>query len=334
MGERRQRHTEKPSSILVVFSCLLILLCAPYLSTESMGEGNLLLFSLRLALGGAAAGWLFYKVGWVLGSLSAFPVLLLAVYLADGAFVLALASLLYLPLGITLALISKDKLSRATAVAIAAGTATVLFLFLLLLQTYVGQGSMAFSAIEAQYAPFFTLLKENLKKSFVISIIGDNISFVTEENVGIYAKQITAMIPSFLGLATILIGYVAAWLYRLFLQLNREPLPDATRWMINPSPISAILVLLALLVYWLGETFPLYCQIGLISPGVFLLPEFCLAGVSSAFTVRLANGLPRPRILRPILLFLGLLSGFSGLIFISAAFGIFDSIKGLFPHKT
>ncbi len=334
MSELAPKDRKRPSATSVAIACIVLLLFTPAYSGEGPADVNLLEYALKIALCGAASAWLFRTVGWMLGSLSAIPAALLAYYLGGSVYFVVIA-LLYLPLGAALALVSKDKLTRSAAIAIGAGIGTVLLLSLLLIPTYFDSGTVSFSALESRYSPFFTFLKDNIKKSFVISVLGNDVSFVTDENAAYYTKQVLCMIPTLLGVAFVVIGYLSSLLYKQVLKWSRCDLPDPGRWNIDPAPISAAFLILAVLILSIDIGLPLQWQIGLASPGLFVLPTFCMVGFSSAFAIRIVDGLPRPRILRPVLLFfVGMSVGFLGLVGLSAAFGVFDCFRSAFPRKT
>jgi hypothetical protein len=142
------------------------------------------------------------------------------------------------------------------------------------------------------------------------------------------------MAPTLLGVAFMIIGYFSSWIYKTVLQFSRSPLPSHQSWRLQPSIVSAATLLLAVVVFLLGELLPLYLQIGLVSPGLFLLPGFCIAGFPSIFAIRMVDGLPHPRILRPLLLFFVTIStGLPGFIGITAIFGIIDCIRAALPAK-
>ena len=334
MNEQMRDNRNGSLLLPVAAACLALLFFAPMVTDGGAVDFNLLGMAFKITLCGAVSAWLFQKVGWLLGSLSTIPVLLASYFLSGGSPYLIAASLLYLPFGITLALVSADKLSRSTAIAIGTGVGAVATLSLLLIPTYLGQGSLSLSALQAQYASFFSFLQDNIKASFVISVLENNVSFVTAENVAFYTKQVLSLFPSLIVMAFIVMGYLSSWIYKLILQFNRDELPDRKAWTIAPAPVSAAFLILGVAIFLIDNPLPPYIQIGLVSPGLFVLPGFCISGFFGSFGLRIVNGLPSPRILRPLLLFVaGLSTGFPGLLILTAIFGVFDCLREAWPRK-
>lgn len=328
MYNPKQAVTSKPPIYLIAAVFLVIVLFAPQSSPDSLTFGSF----LSLAVSGAASAWIFSSVGWVIGFLTVIPVATLSFFLVDGFAPYLLCSLLYLTIGIPFSLVSKKKLTRSVAIGISATAITTITLAMLLFQAYISQGSLSLGAIEACYSDFFTLLKDMLKKSFTISIAGQDVSFITDANIHQYVNIILGIIPGLFGFFAVLVGFLGGWFYKLLLNLTHSDLPDTAFWKLQPAPITGIFFTLSIIVSLFGDASP-HLWLASLSVSFILLPEFCMAGVASVFEVRVVDGLPRPRLLRAILLFLGMLNGLFGFLMVSAGLGIIDSIRSAFPTK-
>ena len=308
---------------------LVVLLFAPYFGTEVPGIRDFLSITACCA----AAAWLFTFSNGIFALLTAFPVALLALYLSEWSPWISLCSLLYLPCGYGLSLVYRKKLTRAEAVGLSAIFTTGILVLCLLIPVYLSEGSLSVGAIQRHYNGFFTPLREMLKASFTITIAGVDVSYVSDANVQFYVNLIIGIFPAFLGIVSVLMGYIGSWIFKLVAGFSRHERPDAKLWRVAPLPATGIVFLLCFLVAYFGGSLPSYLWIAAESVLLFFIPEFGLAGLSSAFEIRMVDGLPRPRILRPIVLFFAMLSGFISLVAVSAVFGLYDSIRSAFPKK-
>ena len=286
---------------------------------------------ISLAACGAGAAWLFYTVGWGAGFLVAIPSFFVG-YLSTHSLLYACGSLVFLPLGLALALVSQKRIPRATAV-----TVSSLFLVLclglsLLLPVLSSSGSFSLDALKTYYATFFDDLRQVMKEAFTVEVAGRNVPFFTTNNAEAYINTIISLMPGLLALYMILLSFVGGLLYRALLSLTHCPSPDDKNWRLSPSPVSAVFYLL---VFLICAILPSDAFIWMVSANLVLIlaPFFLIAGLSSVFEKRIIDGYFRPRILRGIVLFLSLFTGILGPLLVSLFFGLYDSIRAIFPSR-
>ncbi len=328
MCEHNATDKPKVSFRLSIAIYVLTVLFAPYVSSGSLSVTSI----LSLAVSGAAVAWLFSTVGWLAGISTAVPVGVLAYFLSNGSLLSILCSFLYLIFGITFALVYQNKLTRTGAIGISAVFLTIFAIFALILPVYVELGAVSASSLQQYYAEYFEKLAEMLKKSFTITVAGTEVSYISDTNIHQYLNMIIGLIPGVIGFLAILIGYICGWCYQALLHLTHQDPPDIRKWKLMPSPITALFFCVAILFTLLGShvNYPWLVAIIFV---LILCPEFCMAGLSSIFEIRYVDGLPRPRIFRGILLFIGMLNGIGGLIIVTAVLGIFDSLRSGLPKK-
>jgi len=328
MNENRTTAAPKIPLFLTASVFVLVVLFAPYDSLENVSLTSI----LSLAVSGAAAAWLFANVKWPIGAATAIPILLISYFFSDGSLFLMLGSLLCLVLGITFAMVYRNRLTRASAVGISGIIMTVTVLVMLLAPILMEHGTLSLAAIRSYYADYFDQLTEMLKKSFTITIAGTEVSYVTDTNVHQYLNMLTALTPGIIGFLSVLIGYLCGGVFKILIRLSHLEPPDEDTWKLKPAWVTGVFFCIALFFCLIGadSNYPWLVALNFI---LFLAPEFCMAGLFSVFEIRYINGLPRPRIFRGILLFIGMLNGIEGLLLVTILFGIVDSIRTAIPIK-
>ncbi len=321
MTEPRDTMRRAASPFVILSMFVITVLFAPQFSGLDVG----LFDCFSLALCGASAAWLFASTKWWVGGLTAIPIALLSFYLSDGSPLVILCSLLYLPFGIGFSLVKKGSLTRGTAVGIGAFLSTAVIMASLLIPIYADQGSLSLSAIQAQYPEALDLLRALLKDSFTISIAGKEVSYISDANIHEYVNLVIAMIPGLLGAVMAFVGFLCGFIFKVFLRLNPSGELEPDLWRLKPSPVTGIVFLLAVAaLFFAGSAYAVW--IAAICVVLALTPTLGLAGFTSVFEVRLVDGLPRRRILRGVVLFVGLLSGLFGTILVALFYGLYDCL--------
>lgn len=329
MIRQQEANTAKPPFYLVAVIFLLTVLSACH-PTQDLSPPTAL---LSIAVGGATVAWLISSAGWLWGLLTLLPVGALSFYLADDSLLAVLHSLLYIVPGISFALVSKKRITRSLAVGISATVLTASVLLLLTLPVWQDLGRLSADAYRQYYATFFEELKETLKSSFTITVAGSEMSYVSDANADQYLNMVLALMPGIIGFASVCLGYLCGWCYKLLRRITYQAPPDYLAWRLMPSPVTGVTLVIAVLLMLLGSnvSYPWFVAVTFV---LVLCPGFCLRGIASVFEIRIIDGLPRPRILRGLLLIVGMFSGLPGLVIVSSLFGIYDSIRSGFPQKT
>ncbi len=330
MEKAHTSSTNKPSPYLALsFFVLTVLLAA---QSSPLSSLSLTTF-LTVAASGATAAWLSSSVNLYVGLLSAVPVGAISYFLSGGSWNTVLFSLFYLVYGVTFTLVAKRRLTRASAIGLSSILLSLFTILFLLVPVYNKQGSVSVNAIQNVYADFFKALIDLLKKSFTLTVAGNEISYISDANIHTYLNLMIGMMPGMIALVWTLVGFVCGWCYRLLRRLSRQDPPEDPQWRLSPSPVTALFFGLAFFVSTISETVT-HLWLAAITLLLALIPEFCMAGLSSVFEVRYVMGLPRPRIFRGLLLLLGMFNGIGGLVVVSAIFGVTDSLRSAFPKKT
>ena len=317
-------------SILVA---LFIILIAPH----GLSSDLFLSFLFRFSICAAGTAWLIETAGWPLGIVSLPPVFVIGLLLG-GSPLTALASLLYFPCGAAFCLVSRHRFNRMTAAAVSTAILSLSLLVIVSVGVYREVGSLALNDITAHYSDFFTALRELMSSAFVTTVAGQPVSLVSDESFPSYLRILFGLFPGVVCLLSGVLTFFCGWLYRTLLRITHEDLPSAEDWRLSPAPISAIFFLLALIVVLAVENadIPYFVSLDLL---FILAPFFFFAGMGTVFEVRIVNGLPRPRLLRPILFFTAMLLAFfraGGMIYLlilPTGFGVFDSIRSLIPKR-
>jgi hypothetical protein len=328
MNENRANTTPKIPLYLTASVFFLVVLLAPYSSLDDLSLTGI----LSLAVSGAASAWLFANVKWPVGAATAIPILLISYFLSDSSLLLLCKSLLYLVFGITFALVYRNRMTRASAVGISGIIITVTVLVMLLGPILMEQGTLSVEAIHTHYANYFEQLTEMLKKSFTITIAGSEVSYVTDTNVHQYLNMLIALTPGIIGFLSVLTGFLCGGVFKILIRLSHLDPPGDDAWKLKPAFATGVFFCLALFLCLIRSESN-YSWLVAINFILFLAPEFCMAGLFSVFEIRYVHGLPRPRILRGILLFIGMLNGIEGLLLVTIMFGIVDSIRSALPAK-
>ena len=294
------------------------------------GDGSVPSFFF-LAAGGGGAAWLCFRCGYIYGILSAVAGFFLNWYVQSSPLA-ALAAFSLVPVGITYALVSKRRLSRSQALGISAASVSALCLAAVIIPVWQKTGSFGLQQIKSTFPEFFEKLAEALSKSFTITVAGQKVPFITAESADAYVNLIIAVSPGFAVAAIISLCFAAGWVYRLLLRLSGCEPPEPSDWKLLPVPITAAFYCISVLaaavsgsdnIIWLAA----------FNIAAILTPWFFFAGAASVGEMRMVDGFRRPRILRSALLFFSVFLGLPAAIGLCCIFGVYDSIRTLFPKK-
>ena len=321
-------NTKKASAI---FQAAAIFILTALSAPAFPGGGGSVSSFLFLAASGGGAAWLCLRCGYVFGILSAAAGFFLNWYLQSSA-LSALASFSLIPVGITYALVSKRRMSRSQAVGISAASVSALCLAAVIIPVNQATGSFGLAQIKAAFPEFFEKLSEALSKSFTVTVAGQKVPFFTADSADAYVNMIIAISPGLAAAGIISLCFAAGWVYRLLLRLSSSELPEPSDWKLQPVPITAAFYCISMLaaavsgsdnIIWLAA----------FNLSAILTPWFFFAGIASVGEARMVDGFRRPRILRQVMLFFSIFLGIPAVIGLCCIFGVYDSVKTLFPKK-
>lgn len=290
-----------------------------------------MIFLLFYVLAAVASSWLASAKGTVLALLSAFIGWGAAFMLTEDPFY-AILSVSYVPFSIALPQIAKGKLSRSGAVGFGTACVTLGTVTALLSVTYFRIGSVSLSAIRAAFPYFFEQVSELLYESFYIDIAGSKVSIIAESNVVEYLNLIICLLPAAFSAVITLIGFVIAWLYKKFAEKTSVAEVDRQKWTLLPSPITALFFLLALITALIFDTVSIV-SLTALNMLIIILPIIFLTGLLTSMSPKITNGIPRPRLLRPLTLIISVFNGVVPFTLLCTVYGIFDSIKSAFSRR-
>lgn len=292
-----------------------------------------LYFILFLIAAATASSWLFSVKNGLIGFCCAIVGWGISILLTRSA-VCGLLSISYLPYSFTYYLVHKQRLSRSTAVGISSAAITVVSISVLLLMTYHRVSRISLTAIVEAFPLFFSSLKSILYSSFSVNVAGSSVSIIAESNVNMYLFTIIGVTPGIISACATVIGYITGWLYKKTLTISNFKAPDKTVWDLHPSVISTVFLLIGILLCLLIKDAGIL-SLTALNVTLILLPSIFVAGLISAFTPIIQNGIIRPRIFRPFVLILSLFN--NAVLFVTACtyFGAYDSIRSAFKkHRT
>lgn len=327
MSDNRPKNKNAAIFFQSVAIFILTVLSAPTFLDDNGSISSLFL----LAASGGGAAWLCFKCGNVFGILSSVGGFLLNFYL-HGSPMAALAAFSSIPVGITYALVSKRRLSRSQALGISAASISVLCIIALFASVIKVTDSFGLAQIKQAFPDFFEALTKALSESFTVTVAGQQVPFITAESADSYVNLIIAIFP---GIATALIVslcFAGGWVYRLLLRISGCEPPEPSDWKLHPVPITAAFYCISVLVATVAGSDNIV-WIAAFNISAILTPWFFFSGIASVGETRMIDGFRRPRILRPLLLFFAIFLGIYAVMVLCCIFGVYDSIKPLFPKK-
>lgn len=286
---------------------------------------------LSLVLCGAVSAWLFHKAPIYLGASAVFLTFLRGWYLTSSP-LKALSFLLYLPIGISYTLVSRRKIKRATAAHLSGGILAIAVASVLAAVVIRRTGAFSIDAILEAFPSLFSAYRNALSSMFTVTIADVQHSYISHANIRSFYNLILSVAPGLILMGSLGVAYLSGVVYRILLTALGEELPLRSYWKLRPSLITAVYFLIALIVSLLCESVPMILATGM-NVLFILAPGLLLAGIGSVFEIRMVNGLPRPRLLRPTLLLLALFIDFIALLGLLIAFACYDAVIAAIPRK-
>ncbi len=288
-------------------------------------------FIIFLIAAATASSWLFTAKNVLIGLIASIIGWGISVLLSGSA-ICGLLSISYLPYSLTYSLVRKQRISRSLAVGISSTVITTVTISVLLMLTYFRTSNISLTAILEAFPFFFSKLKSILYTSFYVNVAGSSVSLIAESNVNAYLFTIIGITPGIISAITTLIGYITGWLYFKILKLSNIQTPKKSVWELRASVVSTVFLFISIALCLLIKSANVV-SLTALNLMLILLPGIFAAGLSSAFTPIVQNGISRPRIFRPFVLILSLFNNL--MVFITACtyFGAYDSIRSEFKNR-
>ena len=255
----------------------------------------------------------------------------LVLLLIPSAFSLA-CSVLTVPVGIAFLFVKRNKISKGVAVSIGAAAASAVLIGYFLIRTYIAQGQITPTAIVSTYDGFFDIIRASICSSSKVEVAGVVVPLVSVEGADKYLYSMIGIAPGIIFTFLSFVGFFASWFVKKICNLFSCSDSEFKFWRLKPSPITAILFVVSLVLSSLlgGSDAVSFTAVNLT---LMLFPLLFMAGLSSAFEYRIINGIRLPRLLRPALLILALFLGTGLFIGACLMFGVYDSIKSALPKR-
>ena len=290
-----------------------------------------MIFAIFYVLAAVGSAWLVSSKGYVLALLSAF-IGWCAAFMLTKSPIYAILSVSYLPFSLSIPSIAKGELSRSGAIAVGAASVTLGTVITLLFVTYSRVGTISLSAIRNAFPFFFAQVSELLYESFYVEIAGSQVSLIAESNVVEYLNLIICLLPaSFFALMTFG-GYIIASIYKKMSEVTLAAKIDAKRWVLIPSPVTAVFFLIALITVTILDSVSIV-SLTALNMFIIILPVIFLTGLFTSVSPIVSNGVARPRLLRPLTLIISVFNGVVPFALLCTVYGIFDSIKAAFSGR-
>ncbi len=290
-----------------------------------------MLFLIFLVITAAASAWLCTVRGPIIAIASSIFGWAVALLITKNA-VSGLLSVSYLPFSMVLPLIPKKKLSRSVAIGIGTSVITVAATAVLLYIAYVRVGEISLESIRNAFPYFFSKVSEILYESFHVKVAGTSVSIIAESNVASYLNVIICLFPAVLSAFLTFIGFLSGWLYRKLAEITTVTDADDNSWTVVPSLLTSILFLIGLAITAIVDATNVF-SLTALNFTVILFPVILLSGLISAFTPIVANGVSRPRLLRPFILIIAVMNGVVPFVSICLFYGVYDSIKAVISKR-
>ncbi len=290
-----------------------------------------LIFAGFYVIAAAAAGWLVSAKSPLLALIASFIGWTAALLITKHA-IYALLSVSYMPFSLSIPLIGKGKLTRSSAIGI--GTACVIFgtVASLLYVTYIRVGAISLAAVRAAFPFFFRRISELLYESFFVSVAGSKVSLIAESNVVGYLNVIICLLPAVLSATITLVGFIVAWLHRKLVEVTAVTDVDGKAWALVPSPVTAVFFLIALVTVMIFETVNLV-SLTALNMFIIIMPIILLTGLFTSLAPKVTNGIPRPRLFRPLTLIISVFNGVVPFASLCVFYGLYDTFRASLPER-
>ena len=307
-----------------LLSLLLVALIAVF-SINLALVTDIMLFAMFYVVTATAYCYLATDKSTVLSLCASFIGWVAAFMITENA-LFALLSISYIPFTLSIPCIARNKLSRSAAVAIGSAYLTVEVVAACLYVTYVRQGDISLSAIRGAFPFFFGQISELLYESFFVSVAGSKVSLIAESNVVGYLNVIICLIPAVISAFMTFVGFLIAWLYRKLVEITATRKINAGSWNLIPSPVTAVFFLFAFACVMIFESVNLV-SLTALNMFIIILPVILLTGLLTSLTPIVTNGIPRPRLFRPLTLIISVFSGVVPFASLCIFYGLFDTFK-------
>ncbi len=249
-----------------------------------------------------------------------------------GNAVYALLSISYLPFSLAIPFVAKGKLTRTSAIGISSAFVTLAAASVLLYVTYFRVDTVSLSAVRAAFPYFFKTVSEMLFESFFVDVAGSKVSLIAESNVTGYLNVIICVFPAVLSAVLTILGFLIAWLYRKTTELTSASFIDDKHWAIVPSSITAVFFIIALVAVLIFDTVSLV-SLTALNMFIIILPIILTTGLLTSLSPKVINGIPRPRLFRPLTLIISVFNGVVPFASLCIFYGLFDSIRASIPKR-
>ncbi len=244
----------------------------------------------------------------------------------------AILSVSYLPFSLSIPFISRGKLTRSAAIGTGTACVTLGTVATLLYVTYVRVGTVSLSAVRAAFPFFFKQISELLYESFFVSVAGSKVSLIAESNVIGYLNVIICLLPAVISAVLTLVGFVIAWLYRKITEITAVADFDGKLWTLVPSPVTAVIFIIAMITVMVVENTNTV-SLTALNMFIIILPIILLTGLFTSLSPKVTNGIPRPRLLRPLTLIISVFNGVLPFASLCVFYGLYDSIRASIPKR-
>ncbi len=322
--------TEKLNSRKSLLSFIVVLLVAVF-SVNLALVNDAMLFAGFYIIAAAACAWLSSAKKPIIALTASFLGWAVALMITKNA-VYSLLSVSYLPFSLAVPFICKGKLTRSGAIGIGSACVTLGTIAALLYVVYIRIDTISLSAIGAAFPFFFKRVSDVLYESFFVSVAGSEVSLIAESNVVGYLNVIICLAPAVISAVMTVVGFVIAWLYKKLIEITATASVDRKAWALVPSPITAVFFLIALVVIMIFETVNLV-SLTALNMFIIILPVILLSGLLTSLTPKITNGIPRPRILRPLTLIISVCSGVMPFASLCIFYGLLDSFRAAISKR-
>jgi hypothetical protein len=122
------------------------------------------------------------------------------------------------------------------------------------------------------------------------------------------------------------VGYIVAFIFKKLVEITAAKKVDRKAWLLVPSPVTAVFFLIALITVTVLDNVNLV-SLTALNFFVILFPTILLTGLLTSLSPIITNGIPRPRLLRPLTLIISVFNGIVPFASLCIFYGLFDTFK-------
>ncbi len=315
---------EKLNSRKTLLSLVFVLIVAVF-SVNLALVTDLMLFAGFYILAASASAFLVSSNNPVLALASSFLGWTAALMITKSP-LYAILSISYLPFSLAIPCIRNDKLSRSGAIAVGSAGVTLVTVAVFLCLTYARTGTVSLSAIKLSFPFFFEQVSEFLYESFFVNVAGSEVSLIAKSNVNGYLNVIICLIPAIISAVMTFVGFIIAFIFKKLVEITATKKIDGQAWMLVPSPVTAVFFIVALIAVTVFESVNTI-SLTALNFFIILLPVMLLTGLLTSLTPIVTNGIPRPRLLRPLTLIISVFNGIVPFASLCIFYGLFDTFR-------